>query len=235
MTSHGMLARLLAALAMPSIGPAVLFIEAELASRQVRSGLLDQERSLEELMAAIRMRPIVWERKHPWLSGVTCEEAHRLYQRVLDTTREVNWAFTSDTLFWMFDERLPFTAGLNSVYEASGPVQDYVAALIWRVGVCRVAERDDEAPREEERRIELWMERRRAELRELSARLTEARAAYERDRPKLTILAWSLGFVQLVGWGLLVCVVLPQDYRKWRERRALRKSAASDSNQTNRR
>jgi hypothetical protein len=212
--------RLLAALAMLSLGPAVLFVEAEMAAHQARSAFSNQTGEYEHMLAQLHRKPVS-------CSAVTqggrlsVKDIIHLIGSTLSATCDVNRAFQSDALFWSFENRLPWTSGLYAVYDASGVAQDQLSHLKWNLDLCReVPEDDDASLRQEEKRSQTWLDAQRAKLKELYDHLKAAKAAYERDRPKLTAAAWSLGFLQVVGWGLLCLVVLPHDIRSWRARRA---------------
>jgi len=139
-------------------------------------------------------------------------------------TFDVNDAFHGETLFWSFKKGLPYAGGLYSLYLASGRTQDLLAHLTRRLDLCRRVSGDDEdETREEEKRSQAWLDEQRQELEKLDRDLTTARKAYEEDRPKLAAVAWTLGVLQVVGWSLLYFVVLPQDLRAWRQRRAAKK------------
>jgi hypothetical protein len=75
--------------------------------------------------------------------------------------------------------------------------------------------------REEEQRSAAEVAAYRARLEPFVPRLAAARAELERDRPVLAAMAWSLGIIEVVGWALFL-VVLRQEYRAWRGRRASR-------------
>ena len=216
--------RFLAALAMITVPPAALSIEAELASRGARSGFLQQTQQFDKTIGELRQRSISCNKARTDVARLSRKETVDLIWGALDATRDVNCAFTRDTLFWSFEKGLPWTAGLYSVYHASGSAQDHLAHLTREPDLCRrVPDGDNAKLREEEQRSQAWLNEQRLKIEELYNRLTVARAAYEQDRPKLAALAWSLGVLQVVGWGLLYLVILPQEMRAWRKRRAERK------------
>jgi hypothetical protein len=212
--------RLLAALGMLSVAPATLFIEAEIAARMARAGLSSQADELATVIGDVRLRPLSCAEPTP-AGSLSFRSIDRSIANALHWTFGVNDAFHSYTLFWSFQKGLPWTSGLYSVYEASGKTQDVLARLTDDLDLCRrVPEGGDAGFRREEQRSQAWLDAQRARLEELYAHLKAAKAAYERDRLKLTAAAWSLGLLQVVGWGSLFLVVLPHDIRSWRARRA---------------
>jgi hypothetical protein len=212
--------RLFAALVMLSVAPAGLFIEAEVAACKTRAGLSSQAQELAKMIGDFRQRPLSCTRPTP-TGSLSFRSIDRSIANTLHWALDVNDAFHSGTLFWSFQKGLLWTSGLYSVYEASGKTQDVLARLTDDFDLCRcVPEGDDAGFRQEEQRSQAWLNSQHAKLEELYAHLKTAKAAYEQDRLKLTAAAWSLGLLQVVGWGLLCLVVLPHDIRSWRARRA---------------
>lgn len=212
--------RIVSSLAMLSLGPALLFIEVEAAARHVRSGFGNQATEFERMLAELHERPISCHSAAP-NGRLLIVDIRELVSDALDATRDVNRVFQSDTLFWSFEKGLPWTSGLFSFFKTSISTQADLARLEWNLDLCRRVPKEDDAKlREEEQRSQARLDAQRAKLEELYAHLKAAKAAYERDRLKLTAAAWSLGLLQVVGWGLLCLVVLPHDIRSWRARRA---------------
>jgi hypothetical protein len=220
--------RLLSALAMLSLGPAVLFIEAETAAHQARSGFSNQAREYEYMLSQLHRQPVSCAAVTPG-GRLSAKDIIHLIGSTLNATCDVNRTFQSDTLFWSFENSLPWTSGLYAVYDTSGKAQDMLARDYDELDICRrraiEMHGDDEAEarlrlEREEKRSQVWLDAERIKLEELYDHLKAAKAAYERDRLKLTAAAWLLGLLQVVGWGLLCLVVLPHDIRSWRARRA---------------
>jgi hypothetical protein len=223
--------RILSALAMLSCGPALLFIEAEAAAHHARSGFSPQANEFEAMLAGLSRQPVSCSPSVP-IGRLSTSDIMDFVSSALTATRHVNSAFRSDTLFWSFKNGLPWTSGLYSVYDASGKAQDSLARYYNDLDIChgRAVEvhGEDEAEarlrqEREEKRSQVWLDAERTKLEELYGHLKAAKAAYERDRLKLTAAAWSLGLLQVVGWGSLCLVVIPHDIRSWRARRAERK------------
>jgi hypothetical protein len=212
---------------MFSLGPAVLFIEVESEARKARSLFPKQAQQLEKTMDGMRRRRVSCAEIIPG-DALSLDDILDLTAEALGATWEVNRAFASDTPFWEYKKGLPGTASFYSVYNISGAIQGILADLSYRPKLCRrIPEGDDAALRREEQRSQAWLDEQRLKLEDLYARLTAAKAAYERDRPKLTALAWSLGILQAVGWSILYFSILPYEFRAWRERRAQRKKGSA--------
>jgi hypothetical protein len=212
--------RIVSAVAMLSLWPTLLFVEAEAAARQARSGFESQATKLETMLAEFHQRPISC-RPASSDGRLLIGDIMELISDALDATRAVNRAFRSDTPFWSSKKGLPWTSGLFSFYQASISTQADLARLEWNLGLChRVRDLDDARLREEEQHSQARLDEHSAKLEGLFDHLKAGKEAYERDRPKLTAAAWSLGLFQVVGWGLLCLVVLPNDIRAWRARRS---------------
>jgi hypothetical protein len=220
--------RIISALAMLSLWPALLFAEAEAVASQARSGFQSQATKLETMLSEFHQHPISCH--SATLSGrLSVDDIMELVSDALDATRVVNRAFFADTPFWSSKKGLPWTSGLYSVYDASGKTQDTLARYYDDLDICRrraigVYGEDEAEARlhqeREEKRSQVWLDAERGKLEELYDHLKAAKTAYERERLKLTAAAWSLGLLQVVGWGLLSLVVLPHSIRTWLARRA---------------
>lgn len=199
-----------------------------MAAHQARSGFSNQTREYEHMLARLHQRQVS-------CSAVTqsdrlsVKDIIHLIGSTLNATCDVNRAFRSDTPFWSTKKGLPWTSGLYAVYDTSGKAQDTLARDYDDLDICRrqavEVHGEDEAKarlrfEREEKRSQAWLDAERIKLEELYDHLKAAKAAYERERLKLTAAAWSLGLLQVVGWGLLCLVVLPHDIRTWRARRA---------------
>lgn len=214
-------ARVLWALAALSLAPSYLFIEAELVSRAVRNKLPLQEARYTKARLELARRSIRCAADD--VDGkpdvITLQEVADLYEALLATG--VTSPFQSQTLFWSLRASLPYTHGIGRTYEASLAAHIRVSEIYHHIDLCRPIYSDDPTElREEEERSRERLSTQRQTLDELDGELAAARAAYEADRPKLSMVAWSLGLLQLVGWGLLYFFLLPQTIRTWRQRRA---------------
>lgn len=211
---------------MLSLVPAFLYIEAHLVSAKARPHLPEQELRFGEAIAGLRQRPIACSGVASPATSTRKGEVRRLLDGAFNPTFDVNTPFQGETLFWSFQKGLPFTPGLYKLFKASITAQKALAKLRRELDLCRRVSGDDEdedEAREEEKRSQAWLDEQRQELERLDRDLATARKAYEEDRPKLAAVAWTLGVLQVVGWSLLYFVVLPQDLRAWRQRRAAKK------------
>ena len=233
MSTRNRVARLLATIAMLSLVPAYLYIEANVVSLKARPHLPKQERRMTEALEGLRQRPIACSDETSQTIKTTEGEVRHLLGMAFNPTSDINEPFQGETLFWSFKKGLPYTGGLYSIYFASGHTQDLLAKLTRHLDLCRrIADDDDVEAREvaahdEEKRSQAWLDEQRQKLEELDRDLANARAAYEEDRPKLALVAWTLGVLQVVGWSLLYFVVLPQELRAWRQRRASKKGGST--------
>ncbi len=220
--------KILAVFAMLSLGPAVLFLEVESEASKARSLLPQQAQELEKMIDAMRRRRVSCAEIIPG-DALSLDDILDLNAEALDATWEVNRAFASDTPFWGYKKELPGTASFYSVYDMSGTIQGILADFRYDPNLCRrVPKGDDAALRREEQRSQARLDEQRLKLEALYGHLAAAKAAYERDRPKLTALVWLLGILQVVGWSLLYLVILPYEIRAWRARRAARKKGSAE-------
>lgn len=218
-------ARVIAALALILVGPAMLIIPSYKASGRLRGQYPQLERALAAALDDLSQQELSC-REAPERSGRL--EVKRLWKahRELVNARHAfgmaafsvdDWEVTA-AVEW----RLPATRGIAAIEEVQGALADVTLDFEVRHPICRWADYLDAGElREEERRSTAEVAAYRAKLEPFPARLTEARAALERDRPLLAAMAWSLGVIEVVGWALFL-VVLRQELHAWRARREAR-------------
>jgi hypothetical protein len=232
-STRNRVARLLAALAQLSLIPAYLYIEANVASVKARPHLPEQKQRVTEALEGLRQRQIACNGSVSSKSTMTKSAIRELLDMAFNPTFDVNGPFQGETLFWSFERGLPYIGGLHSLFKASIAVQAKLARLTRELDLCRRIPDDDDvearevAAHDEEKRSQAWLDEQRQKIEELDRDLANARAAYEEDRPKLALVAWTLGVLQVVGWSLLYFVVLPQELRAWRQRRASKKGGST--------
>jgi hypothetical protein len=118
--------------------------------------------------------------------------------------------------------KLPATGGIAATYAMWNAIADAAIEFEFDHQICQRVDRL--APDEllgEEQRSAAKVAGYRAQLELMVPRVAAARAALERDHPRLGAMAWSLGVIEVVGWALFL-VVVRQELRAWRERREAR-------------
>lgn len=215
--------RLVSAQAMLLLVPAALIIEVELTAQKVSVALPEQKAQLALTTEGLGHFPITCVDRRKVDGRLTPHEAVHLVNMALNATRDVNCHFQEESLFWSM-EHLPFSGGTYAIYWASGAIQDALSRFTNQYGLCRRLRDDADADelREVEEKSQKWLDERTAALKELEKKLADARTAFEADRIPLGILAWALGILQIVGWGLTL-ILLPRDVRALREMQAAKK------------
>ena len=222
--------RLTAALAMLSVGPAILIIETQSAARAVSLELPAQEQQFKEAIAQLGRRKLSCTSTRSNVAYLTSTETKGFFGTALAATSRLNAPHNSDYPFWTYKKWLPYTAGLYSVCQTTGAATDYLQILLYHYDFCRdIQGGDDTDFHQEELRSQVRLNGHLTKLREFDHGLAAARALFAEDGPKLAALAWSLGILQVVGWGLLYFVIFPQQVRAWRKKRAEKKAAEAST------
>jgi len=124
------------------------------------------------------------------------------------------------------DRWIPFSSGLSAVYEASSAAEHETAQMNYRSRgfkyfCARYLDSTDnrdgsdegvDSLRKSEQENQAWIDEQVPKLKELHQNLLEAQKVFDRDSPRLTALAWSLGIFEVIGLSLLFFVVLPYPF-----------------------
>jgi hypothetical protein len=212
----------IAALALVLVGPAMVIIPSYKASGRLRGQFTRLERALATALDELNQRELSCREGLGRSGRLELERLWQVHGDLVSADDRLGMAAFSfddwevmDAMEW----RLPATRGLAAVKEAEGARADVTADFEMRHPICRWVEYANmDELREEERRSSAEVAAYRAQLEPFVPRLAEARAALERDHPRLGALAWSLGVIEVVGWALFV-VVVRQELRAWRKRR----------------
>jgi hypothetical protein len=216
--------RVLAALALILVGPALVIIPSYKASGRLRGQFPRLERALATALDELNQRELSC-REEPGRSGrLELARLWKVHRELVSADHRLGMAAFSvhdwevtEAMRW----RLPATRGMKVLEEVERELAD-TADFEMRHPICRWVEYANmDELREEERRSSAEVAAYRAQLEPFVPRLAEARAALERDHPRLGAIAWSLGVIEVVGWALFL-VVLRQELRAWRKRRNAR-------------
>jgi hypothetical protein len=224
MSGRGRLIRVIAAMGLLLVGPAILAIPTYRASERLRERYPRLERALARSLDVLNARSLSCRDESASSDSLTRDQLWKVHRELEGSSHAVGLAaFSVDD--WeasqAMDWALPGTRGLAAVYEVDFGLAKAITEFEMDHPVCVDAELAPERLREEEQRSAAEVAAYRARLEPFVARLAAARAALERDRPVLAAMAWSLGVIEVVGWALFL-VVLRQEYRAWRGRRASR-------------
>ena len=222
--------------------PTLYVVRAEYSAAMVRprlpSEMLLLNRTLEELQEHAVACTEAADR-------LTAEKASLLFAHAADAASDVSGAFSADSFImrlahWSrpgrFADWLPYSSGLDAVYAASTATRLATVDMNYklrgfmffchkRVELLGFSTDDGDSRdllasiTEEEQRNQAWINEQVPRLRALHRNLLEAKKVFDRDSPKLTALAWSLGTLQLVGWPLIFFVLFPRELRLYRQRR----------------
>jgi hypothetical protein len=214
--------RVLAALALILVGPAMVIIPSYKASGRLRGKYPELERALATALDELNQRELSCREVAGGSGRLELARLWKVHNDLVNADDALGMAaFTVDD--WEVTEamkwRLPATRGLAVVEKGERALSAVTLDFEMRHPICRWVEYANmDELREEERRSSVEVAAYRAQLEPFVPRLAEARAALERDHPRLGAIAWSLGVIEVVGWALFL-VVVRQELRAWRERR----------------
>jgi len=215
------LTRLIAALALIFMGPAMIAIATYRASVRLDSELPVLEKDVAAVIDEVRRLPIDCRPNANSTGRLTVQDFWMLRGGLAGANHGVGMAaFSVDSWSsWASRTGAPGTKGLRAIYWYSGDLADYLADFQLGQSLCNGQEwREGGDLKEEEQRSQAVVSAYREELEKFRPKLAAARELYERDRPVLKALAWSLGLLELIGLPLFVMVAL-KDLRAWRARR----------------
>lgn len=228
--SHSL--RMMGALAMLLLVPAALYIEAALAAERISARLPKQKEALAKVQNDLRRRPISCARGADRRERLTPAEAS--LEPLFLATAQLGGFDESDGLIWAEKHGLPFAGASYALHKALIELYYTIQDFQFHFGFCEKHlgdepadhEEDEASPenlaalREEEAASLKWLEGVLTALEKHDHTIAAAQGAFESDRTGLLVLAWVLGALQVIGWGLTVFVILPRDYRAWRAKRA---------------
>jgi len=215
------LTRLIAALALIFMGPAMIAIATYRASVRLDSELPVLEKDVAAVIDEVRRLPIDCRPNANSTGRLTVQDFWMLRGGLAGANHGVGMAaFSVDSWSsWASRTGAPGTKGLRATYRCWSDLSDYLADVQIHQSLCSGEEwREGEDLKEEEERSQAVISAYREELEKFRPKLAAARELYDRDRPLLKSLAWSLGLFELFGLPLLVIVGL-KDLRAWRARR----------------
>lgn len=218
--------RLLSALAMLGVVPALVVIPTHVAAERVRAAWPALDRALAEMDDALR-RGVACAEGGTGGGRVSEEQFRRLSGRLHNTRGSVAMAAQGATENW-FGEALG-----ESVPGASGVPEAQVTAIALGQDlnqlqddvVCDDIGQNPERVSAEQVRTDQLLATFHGRLTVHATRFSAARASLEAGRPVLTALAWILGVIEAVGCAVTLWL-LPRDLRTLMARRVARRGGS---------
>jgi len=214
--------RIVSALALILMGPVIVAIPTYRASVRLDVELPVLEGGLAAMIDEVRRHPIGCGPDAESTGRLTASRFWGFHEGLDGANHELGGAafsFDDDLVLWASRTGAPGTKGLRATYRCWSDLSDYLADVQIHQSLCSGEEwREGEDLKEEEERSQAVISAYREELEKFRPKLAAARELYDRDRPLLKSLAWSLGLFELFGLPLLVIVGL-KDLRAWRARR----------------
>lgn len=214
--------RVLSALAMLGVVPALVVIPTHLAAERVRAAWPALDRAVVEMVEALR-RGVACAQETSAGERVPQEKFHEVTSRLNSAWHAVAMAAQEATESSPGEVSSPYVPGASGLPEAQATAVALAQDLnaLARQQVCGAGGRDRESLAEEQARTDQLLSELDPRLVTYAKRLDAERASLEAGRPLLTALAWLLGVIEVVGWAVTLWL-LPRDVRRLLGRRAAR-------------